>query len=81
MKVTTPSGEITTTTHIFSNLDLEIDILKMVANNWNIMISWDVDIILGMNWSRRKSCHDSLQERKKFPYIHLEKNQQISTVY
>ena len=50
MEVVSPVGGRIEISRTCSNLEITLGELKIVANNLSVMIMWDVDIILGMDW-------------------------------
>ncbi|XP_057808403.1 uncharacterized protein LOC131022873 [Salvia miltiorrhiza] len=64
MKIHSPIGGTTITSHCCSNLEIELGTFKVVANNLNLMPMWDTNIILGMDWLTKNYATIRCNERQ-----------------
>ncbi|XP_042044252.1 uncharacterized protein LOC121790016 [Salvia splendens] len=64
MEVVSPVGGRIEISRTCSNLEITLGELKVVANNLSVMIMWDVDIILGMDWLAKNHATILCKERQ-----------------
>ncbi|XP_042035241.1 uncharacterized protein LOC121781584 [Salvia splendens] len=64
MEVVSPVGGRIEISRTCSNLEITLGELKVVADNLSVMIMWDVDIILGMDWLAKNHATILCKERQ-----------------
>ncbi|XP_042012315.1 uncharacterized protein LOC121760756 [Salvia splendens] len=64
MEVVSPVGGRIEISRTCSNLEITLGELKVVANNLSVMIMWDIDIILGMDWLAENHATILCKERQ-----------------
>ncbi|XP_042059520.1 uncharacterized protein LOC121804036 [Salvia splendens] len=64
IEVVSPVGGRIEISRTCSNLEITLGDFKVVANNLSVMIMWDVDIILGMDWLAENHATILCKERQ-----------------
>ena len=63
-KILTPTGGTMTTTHVCSNIEIDLGTTRIKADNLSVLPMWDTDVILGMDWLSENHATILCSERK-----------------